>query len=391
MEVIGKIIEIMKEYPLKLKYSKFVFGAHYKAFVNDKGKLVLCSCEKQSILNRIKIYNTYKKEFSNENLYYKDYVYDKEYSPLTIEQFLGLPKELEIDYKKDIITQIVFEDNICHRCCGVDYEWIIPEKNPFHYKSLAKKTRNARRDLEKENYFISKGILYIPVVKVSYVLVDVLEEKAKEILKPTIDDFPIREQVCVGYMKFEPNKDKDKEVAEINQFLSLPLDLQLKVLYRNYDNKSVEKIPDTYDKSLLNLTNEFSSRTGRAVNIYEMKSIEKKVRDLQTYYLKDFPLSTSPLSLIKELYNEALNYDEMYYGYEDISIEDSFYRAYTNFCNEIIPFLNKYLDLDGDVHISFINQDNELVEPIKYLIILSRDKNLMIRAGIPLGSPYDII
>src|SRR5574344_1144205 len=122
MEVCDKIIELLKTYPLKLKYTKVIFGAHYKAYVNNQDKLVLCSCNKKSIENRIKIYSMFNSEFTNERLYYRDYAYYKDYSPLSLEQFLGLPKELNLNFSKDILKQITFEENICHRCCGIDYE-----------------------------------------------------------------------------------------------------------------------------------------------------------------------------------------------------------------------------------------------------------------------------
>lgn len=388
MELCDKIIEIIRNYSLRLKYSKVVFGAHYLAYKNDDNNLVLCSCDKKSIDNRIKLYDLYQEEFTNENLYYRDYSYYKDYSPLSLEQFLGLPKELNIDYTKDTLNQISFEDNICHRCCGVDYEWIIPQKNPFNYKSVAKQVRNARRDLEKENYFISKGFLYIPTIIISYVLVDELSAEAKEILRPKLEDFLIRDKYYIGPNQFEANKYKYKQISEINNFLSLPLDIQLKFLYRNYTQEERIKLANSFDKTLLNLANECSRETEKAVNTFEMKSIDKKVRDLQSFYTKSFPISTSPLEDIIKLYEEGLQFDYMYYDVDEVFLSTEEKQQYYDFCKEIIPFLNLYIDLGGDINISLKTQLDDIVEPIKYLILLTKDNDLMQKAGMWPDEPF---
>lgn len=160
-----QIIDIVKVNKNKLFFNTFVFGARYKAYLNNDNKYVVCSCEKKSIENRIKLY---KQQFElNGEWKYYDYVYDKHIDNPSLEYFLGLPKELNIDYSKDIVSQITFEDKICHRCCGVDYQYLIQQEH-------SKKQVDKRRDLEKENYFISKGFHYTPIYKQSYILIDEL-------------------------------------------------------------------------------------------------------------------------------------------------------------------------------------------------------------------------
>ena len=363
-----QIIDIVKVNKNNLFYNTFVFGAKYKAYLNNDNRYVVCSCEKKSIENRIKLY---KQQFElNGEWKYYDYVYDKHIDNPTLEYFLGLPKELDIDYSKDIVSQITFEDNICHRCCGVDYQFLTKK---------GKKTNDKRRDIEKENYFFEKGFHYVPIYKKSYVLLDELCDEDKENLQFDLNDFNVKDKVCVGYQTFIDNPDKENQIEQLKKFLTLPLDKQLNALY--IDHKELRNELTLFKDS----DYDFYNKIEQVCN--------KKVRELQSKHTYNFPVSTSPAYLLTQFYRMLIEdgFDYMTENYEYVSereIEDftneeyNNYNQYLKFVNLITKLLNQYINFGGDTEITYYGKDKKPNKPFTDLLFLINDKKIADRVGI---------
>jgi len=361
MGYIDNILEMAYTHPFKMRTDKWLFGKKYKAYYNeDVKRYVLCECELFSLSARLEMYRIYKHEFMNPKCLYRDHIERKEYSILTLKDFLGLPDELNIDYEKDIRPQIRLDGFMCHRCCGFNYEWNLPVPNPENLKSLKNKVKDCKREIEKENYFISKGIHYVPVLQKSYVIVDALDDKQKEYLKLSLEDFDIKDKWCVGYQQFVENEDKDKQIAEIKKFLELPLDVQLKFVYRNYTIEERDEIANKFDKRYLCLTSTYTSEYSRAVHLEDIKNIDKRIRDLQSEYLKELSPTTDPTELIKTLYYATINKE---WSEDEVK--------------EMIYFLNMYTQTNAPVKITCEDNEDDIIYPLHQLAMKTRDEDVI--------------
>lgn len=358
---IRNIENLIFSHTYHLPYKNFVCGKRYKAYLNDNNKYVMCDCEFEMLSARINLYNQFKDEFTNENLTYRDQISDIYYHNLSLEEFLGLPEELKVDYSKPILEQIERESMICHRCSGFDYEWFVPVKNPNNLKSLRNRKRDARREIEKENFFIGKGVHYVPIEKMSYVIIDSLDDYAKEKLRPTLEDFDIKDKWCVGPAQFVENTDKEKQITEIKKFLDLPLDTQLKFLYRNLNKKERAKVIKKFNEKYLCLSSIYNPKVARAVFLSDIKNVDKKVRELQSEYLKELPITTSPIKEFIDLFFQQ--------------IENKWTKEERE---EMIKFLDFYLTSHAP-KVFYIEYDGENVNPVNDLIYKTKDKELIKR------------
>lgn len=370
IDLAKSIVVKVQQYKNKIPYNTVVFGTKYKAYLNNDGKFVVCSCEKKSIENRIKLFNKQYFVAMNKQWKYFDYVYNKHIDNPTLECFLGLPKELNIDYSKDVIPQITFEDEICHRCCGVDYQFLIQPED-------AKIKVDRRREIEKENYFISKGFHYVPLYKKSYLIIDELKDEDKKELLFEFNEFPIKEKVCVGYQKFIDNPNKEKQIEDIKAIMEMPVDIQLYILY-------VDK------RALKTAMQSFKSEDFEIFDKIE-QVCNKKVRKLQEKYLMDFPNSTSPAYELKKLYDiiqdEFENYNDFLYivndGCDELNEDEKDEFERLSKLEEILTkYLEQYIDYGGDVFIQYYNYENIVDYPFLELLDLVGGPKLKEKAGI---------
>lgn len=91
------------------------YGVNYACFSNGE-KRFICSCQKKSIVNRLRLYEKYFCKLG-----YYDIMTGITYGandPELKKKVLGLPPALErqIDFTRDIIEQIDFKPYICHNC-----------------------------------------------------------------------------------------------------------------------------------------------------------------------------------------------------------------------------------------------------------------------------------
>jgi len=377
MGYIDDILEMAYTHPFRMKTNKWLFGKRYKAYFNeDVNKYVLCECELFSLSARLEMYRIYKHEFMNPKYLYRDCVEKKEYEILTLKDFLGLPDELNIDYEKDIRPQIRLDGFMCHRCCGFNYEWNLPVSNPENLKSLKNKVKDCRREIEKENYFISKFIHYVPILQKSYVIVDALNDEQKDYLKLRLEDFDIKDKWCVGHQQFVENEDKEKQIAEVKKFLELPLDVQLKFVYRNYTIEERDEIANKFDKRYLCLTSTYTSEYCRAVHLDDIKNVDRRVKDLQGVYLKDLAPTTDPTELVKTLYYATINKE-----WSEEDVKDMKY------------FLNMYIRSNAPSEINCGDDEYDIKYPLYELALKTEDSELVYNVGkkLKLVEDYDKI
>lgn len=124
------------------------YGVNYACFSNGE-KRFICSCQKKSIVNRLRLYEKYFCKLG-----YYDIMTGITYGandPELKKKVLGLPPALErqIDFTRDIIEQIDFKPYICHNCNNASVAFF----SPMHPKS--KKWRDMPYRL---NFAISFGI-----------------------------------------------------------------------------------------------------------------------------------------------------------------------------------------------------------------------------------------
>ncbi len=104
---------------------KVEYGVNYACFTQNE-KNYICSCQKQSIINRLRLYDEYFCRFC-----YYDIVTGITYSAGDSElkrKVLGLPNCIDkyIDYNSDIVEQLNFKPHICHECNNVPAAFFSP-------------------------------------------------------------------------------------------------------------------------------------------------------------------------------------------------------------------------------------------------------------------------
>ena len=210
-------------------------------------------------------------------------------------------------------------------------------------------------------------------------MLDELNDEDKKELQFELKDFYIKEKVCVGYQKFVDNPNKKEQTEQIEKFLQMPLDKQLHCLY--IDHKELKKELSLFKDS----DYDFYEKINQVCN--------KKVRELQSQYLYDLPVSTSPAYLLTQFYRMLIEdgFDYMTENYEYISereIEDftneeyKNYNQYLKFVNLITKLLNQYIDFGGDTEITYYGKDKKPNKPFTDLLFFINDKKIADRVGI---------
>ena len=96
-------------------YSKAIFGLHHIAFIKNDGKIVLPSENKDAIINSLNFYKNKVKLFDTYTCYNGETnIIVNTSDERVLKQIIGLPLEVyeKIDFSKDIISQLNFEDNL---------------------------------------------------------------------------------------------------------------------------------------------------------------------------------------------------------------------------------------------------------------------------------------
>ncbi len=251
-------------------------GRYYKAY-QVKNTLYLSQNDKKSIENRIAIYNKYVVRLGCKQYY--DYLYGVN-EDFSLEKFLGLPKELGIDYSKKIIRQLKFSKKIAS---------IVNPKEPFIVTVTTIFNKKQKKDifleLRHQNACIERGFLYLPNVKNAYIVLDKMSKEDMQKIIPSISQYTIKDTIFQGY-NIElggpdkiPNPYKEKQIETLKKFFTLPVkvlaeiyftadkkDIDLKKVYKKYhlDGNYIDlESKARYDASHITIFN-----TGE-VNIYK--------------------------------------------------------------------------------------------------------------------------
>ena len=203
-------------------------GKYYKAY-QVKNRIYLSQNDKKSIKNRIAIYNKYVVRLGHTQYY--DYIYGVN-EDFRLQQFLGLPEELEINYSKSIIPQLKFSKRIAE---------IENPKEPFYATITTifdkKQKKDISAELRHQNACIERGFLYLPNIKDAYVVLDKMSKADKEKIIPSITQFKIKDTV----FKYDsekggpipvPNPHKKGQEQALKEFFLLPTELLAEIFFR---------------------------------------------------------------------------------------------------------------------------------------------------------------
>lgn len=221
------------------------YGKYYKAY-QIRDKYILPYNDKKSIINRVYIYEKYAVRLGHKQYYDSIYGINEEF---TLERFLGLPKELNIDYNKKIISQLKFSRRLARK---------IDPKEPFEIEKTnlynKKIKENAYKEIKHQNACIKKGFLYFPDIKDAFLLIDKIKRKDIRKMLPSISQYEIPNYINKGYNPETkgpnkiPNSYREEQIKTLIRFFGLPAKL-LAEIYFGADKKDIdlEKIYKKYN------------------------------------------------------------------------------------------------------------------------------------------------
>ena len=147
----------------KEEYIKAIKGENHMAFLKENYSYVLSSEDKDAIISRIEFYHKLlKKKIDFYNVHIDDsYQKMKMTDPLVFKRIIGLPEEIKIDYSKDIISQLNFEDDLsslkiyCYKTLtsGNNTTWFKDDFKSFLLKNGIYFMYDRTKDFFKEEVF----------------------------------------------------------------------------------------------------------------------------------------------------------------------------------------------------------------------------------------------
>ena len=212
------------------------YGKYYKAY-KIKDRFILPYSDKKSLINRVAIFEKYAVRLEHKQYYDSIYGINEDF---TLEKFLGLPKELNIDYNKKIILQLKFSRRLDRK---------IDPKEPFEIEKTnlynKKVKENAYKEIRHQNACIKRGFLYLPDIKNAFILVDKIKRKDIRKLLPSISQYEIPNCINKGYNLETkgpnkiPNPYKEEQIKTLLKFFALPDEL-LAEIYFGADKKDID-------------------------------------------------------------------------------------------------------------------------------------------------------
>ena len=181
-----------------------------------------------------------------------------------------------------------------------------------------------------------------------------------------MNDFNVKDKVCVGYQTFIDNPDKENQIEQLKKFLTLPLDKQLNDLY--IDHKELRNELTLFKDS----DYDFYNKIEQVCN--------KKVREIQSIYTHNFPISTSPEYLFTKLYGMLVDSglrDFAFYMNDDKENEELACKSDLAKLHKIIvKCLNDFIDLGGDFSIIYPREEWDTNDVFPKLITMVNDEKL---------------
>lgn len=342
------------------KSNECIKGRSYLAY-NDNGRIVMSNIDKKSIENKIKVFKNYYDIL-------KKGLYDDSTKTIiihpTLEQFLGLPKELNIDYNKEIMKQIEFE-----------------ELFPVNFEQDS----DIDRILET-NYLVSNGYIQLTPDFV-FILIDnnntnnqysYLQITKKDILHyvsclDDIDDsFEDLEESEYKKIAAKIENDFFKQQEEIDKFCSQPLQSQLRAIYFNMSDSELQKFAENFDKTVFNLYPTKENEVSFLNHLIKLG--ESRLIIYKKHLLRQYEACKNINDFLSKLYSDAIfsiNWEK--WDTKDVTFID---------CkNKIIEFLNKYLENGYDKKISIqlpkAYKEYETIYPIIELAYMTNVKEII--------------
>ena len=220
-----------------LPYKYVHSGINYFAFSESKdSQPYLCSCQRQSLINRIELFMIYYQ--------YDLCLNDRDW--LLLEKHLQLPSVLDrvikssnISYGLDWVNLLSFKDNLCHLCNRVT-----PTTNHTDYIYTTKLEQKYGHYINTS--FYTKGIgNHLPDFYGVYFLEDRVSEDLLDILKPT------KEEILRDIVLFNAPTPKETQgiVKDLDFIFNLPNEVRDIILYRREQSKYLREqgITTSYD------------------------------------------------------------------------------------------------------------------------------------------------
>lgn len=345
------------------KRSDYIVGSSYLSY-KDNGKIIMSIVDKKSIENKIKVFNEH---------YYilKKGIYDITSNTIitnpSLEQFLDLPKELNIDYNKEILEQIKFEPYF-----------------PANFEPNSEVDR-----ILKNNYLVSNGYIQLASDFV-FILINndntnnqysYLQIKIKDILHyisclhDDIDE-SIEDLEETEYKKTvdEIENNDVKRQEEIEKFCSQPVQKQLRAIYFNMTNDELKEFSNKFDKAVFNLYP--TKENEKSFLNHLIKIGGSKLIDYKTHLIRQYEAFGDMSKFLHKIYTDA-TFDINWEKWDTKDVE------FVECKNKIIEFINKYLENGHDKNIIIQFQKEyktyETIYPIIELAYMTNDKDIIKR------------
>lgn len=287
----GGIMRVNENLPFKYVHT----GTNYFAFSEtESSEPYLCSCQKESIANRIELFMRYYQ--------YDVCLNDREW--LLLEKHLQLPsvldnkiKDSKLHYGLDWLKVLKFKDNLCHLCNRTT-----PTTQHTIYIYATKLEQRYGHYIN--SHFYTNGIgNHLPDFYGIYFLEDKITEEFETVIKPSKEDVKLDIE---NY--FNPSKEEADAISKDIDFIwELPNVIKDIILYRQEQNKYLRdnNISGSYE-----LIKKYQLREDTVEYLYTViwkryLSIKKIVVDeiKQSFRLKRWVNESLLANLINEIFN----------------------------------------------------------------------------------------
>ena len=317
--------------------------------------------DKKLIDNKIKVFNKHY-DILKKGIY--DITTNTIITNPSLEQFLDLPKELNIDFDKEILEQIEFQ--------------------PYFPASFEPNSEVDR--ILKNNYLVSNGYIQLTPDFVFILINNDNTNNQYSYLQITIKDilhnigwvYDIDESIedleeALHKKVIDENEYNDiKRQKEIEKFCSQPLHTQLKAIYFNMSDDELKEFSNKFDKTVFNLYPIKEKEKSFISNLIKLGG--SKLIIYKNHLLRQYNAFKDMNSFLDKIYlDAAFNINWEKWDTKDIEFIE---------CkNKIKEFINKYLENGGDKNISIQFQKEykvyETIYPIIELAYMTNDADII--------------
>ena len=338
------------------KRSNYAIGNSYLSY-NDDGKFVMSIIDKKSIENKIKVFNEHY-DILKKGIY--DIATNTIITNPSLEQFLDLPKELNIDFEKEILEQIEFKPYF-----------------PANFEPNSDVDK-----ILKNNYLVSNGYIQLTSDSIFILINDNNTNNQYSYLQITRNnilhyisclhddiDESIEDLEETEYKKIvdEIENNDVKRQEEIEKFCSQPVQKQLRAIYFNMTNDELKEFSNKFDKTVFNL---YPTKERKECFLNHLIKIgDDKIKVYKNHLINQYEATNNLNKFIKKLYLDSVN---NFINWEKWDNNDN---EFIECKNILIHFLNEYINNGYDIKIEF--KVKETIYPIIELAYMTNDKDII--------------